>query len=138
MVNTNSESTHVNKDHDDEQSKSSMIVKIKPRTRVKKRVRHVRIKKTPSPKQDKRTNFTRARAKPFPSQDSINDVSLLNDLTSIDENILEENDVTEIISLLERARSRSHGTEENEEDIPEPTQQSSVVINKKTRKKKYY
>ena len=138
MVNSNSESTHVNKDHDDEQSKSSMIVKIKPRARVrvKKRERHVRIKKTPSPKQEKRTNIS--ESKPFPSQDSINDVSLLNDLTSIDENILEENDVAEIISLLERARSRSHGTEENEEDIPEPTQQSRVVINKKTRKKKYY
>ena len=136
MVNSNSESTHVNKDRDDEQSKSSMIVKIKPRTRVKKRVRHVRIKKTPSLKQDKRTNFTESKL--FPSQDSINNVSLLNDLTLIDENILEENDVAEIISLLERARSRSHGAEENEEDIPEPPQQSRVLINKKTRKKKYY
>jgi hypothetical protein len=137
MVNSNSESTRTHEDHDDEEKKSSMIVKIKPRARarVKKRQSHVRVRPF-------RERIKRVKVKGLPSfssSESVKETGLNNDFTSIDENTLEENEVAEIISLLERARSRSHDTIDIEEHVTEPMQNSRVMVTKqKRRKKKYY
>jgi hypothetical protein len=109
-----------------------MIVKIKPRVRVKKRQSRARARE-----RIKRVNIMGPPS--FSSSESVQETLLTNDFPSNDENTLEENEVAEIISLLERARSRSHNTTENEEHVTDPTQNSRVMVTKqKRRKTKYY
>lgn len=135
MVNSNSKSTRMHEDHDDE-AESHLIVKIKPRVRVKKAASRVRVKKAPSTKWIKSHNGQEPSSDS--SWDSLTESSLHNDDISLDENSLEDIDVAEIISLLERARLRSHGNPENDEHFPESINNTKITMTKLKRKKKYY
>jgi len=119
-----------NDDCEVKQSRSSLIVKMPPHARMKKSKSSVRIKRT-RVKIDKNISFQKPRY--YDSVKSSNEDAITTDDTSIDENALEENEIAEIISILEHARSRSYGTEDDEETYPESSSNSDA---KKTHLKK--
>jgi hypothetical protein len=93
----------------DEKSKSHLIVKIKPRVRVKKTLSHVRVKKIPSRvlvKTPRRKWINmRVRTSQEPSscspQDLENESSVIDGAVYIDKNSLEDDSTAEIITLFE-------------------------------------
>lgn len=136
MVTSNNNATRENNDHDDKQSGSSLIVKIPPHARMKKRklgvyVKPIRVKRSKNISFQKPLNFNAAEPD--------NEDAIPNEDASIDENALEENEIAEIISILEHARSRSYGNEDDEETYPESSLNSNVMKNQQKKiPKKYY
>jgi hypothetical protein len=128
-------------DSDNRKSQSRLIVKIKPNVRVKmpsrvyrqKRPSHVRVKATPSYVEIKKQ--ARHLQDSSSSQDLVN-VPLLGDDSTSNNSIIEDDSVSEIIALLERARSRSQNFIENE-GVHEQASKTKEARTKQ-RPEKYY
>lgn len=85
------------------------------------------------------TNISFQKPLYFNAAESDNEGAIPNDDTSQDESLLEENEIAEIISILERARSRSYGFEDPEDTYPESSLNSNVTkTQQKKIPKKYY
>ena len=107
-----------------------------PHARVKKSKPGVRIKRTRI-KHSKNISFQKPRY--YDSVESDNEDVIPTDDTSVDEDALEENEIAEIISILEHARSRSYGTEDSEETYSQPSLNSNIMkTQQKKIPKKYY
>lgn len=130
MVNSDSNSTRENNDREVKQSRSSLIVKMPLHVGMKKRRLGVLVKPT---RVKRSNNISLQKPRCYDSVESDNKDAIPNGDTSIDENTLEENEIAEIIFILERARSRSYGIEDNEDTYPESPPDSNV---KKTHQKK--
>lgn len=130
MVTSDNNSTQENNDREVRQSRSSLIVKMPLHVGRKKRRLGVLVKPT---RVKRSNNISLQKPRCYDSVESDNKDAIPNDDTSIDENTLEENEIAEIIFILERARSRSYGIEDNENTYPESPPNSNV---KKTHQKK--
>lgn len=136
MVTSNNNSTRENNDREVKQSKAPLIVKMPPHARIKKRTLGVRVTRT---RVKRSPNISFQKPPSFTAADSDNEDAILSDDTSIDETALEENEIAEIISILEHARSRSYGTEDNKETNSESSLDSNVKNSQKKKiPKKYY
>jgi hypothetical protein len=135
MVNTKSGQSGTNENRTNDSEKSRMIVKIRPRVRVKKRSSRIRVKeKPPSRTTTKKpffTNPSRARVK-----DSMH--AHVEERVSSQESIIEEENISEIISLLERARKRSLSSDE-ETILDEAAKNPEILkVENKRSKRSYY
>lgn len=142
-LDTDKPRTH--RDPSNEKSKSHLIVKIKPRVRIKT-ISHLRVKKTPSrirvkatssPEKDKKQRRTLQEFPSNSSQELTNESSLADDDVSTEENTLEKENISEILELLERARSRSRNHVENDV-ILEQTSKPNDLKTKRRRPDNYY
>ena len=138
MTTSDNNSTREHNDREATRSRASLIVKMPPHARIKKSRLSVRVKRTPV-KRSKNIRFQKSRD--YDAVESDDEDALPNDETSVDENALEENEIAEIISILEHARARSYGTEDNEDTPPESSPNSNVTTRTRHQKKipeKYY
>jgi hypothetical protein len=126
MDNSKSGHASIPEDRGDKSEKSRMIVKIRPRVRVKKKPR-ARIKRVISMNPPSSS-----------SRESVKETPSFEDNISATENSLEEDEVSEIITLLERARTRSRGSVENEAIITESTPSPKAIKTEQKRKKTSY
>lgn len=145
MSKVDADKPRTHRDPSNEKSKSHLIVKIKPRVRVKtishlrvkKTSSRIRVKETSSHEMDKKQRRTLQEFSSNSSQDLITDPSLTDDYVSTEENTLEKEEISEILELLERARSRSRNHVENDV-ILEHTSKPNDLKTKRRRPGNYY
>jgi len=136
MASSNNKSMRENNDHQEKPSRSSLIVKIPPQTLMKKSKSSVRIMRT-RVKIDKNISFQKPLY--FNAAELDHEDEIPNDDTSVDEYVHEEKEIAEIISILEHARSRSYGTEDDEEMYPQSSLNRNIMKSKQKKiPKKYY
>ncbi|MHA2404833.1 MAG: hypothetical protein ACXADH_17700 [Candidatus Kariarchaeaceae archaeon] len=145
MSKLDSDKPRTQRDPSNEQSKSHLIVKIKSRVRVKTishlRVKRtpsrIRVKETPSHERDQMQGRTLQEFSSNSSRDLINNSSLTDECISTEENALEKEHISEILALLEHARSRSRNHVENDV-ILEHTSKPNDIKTKRRRPDNYY
>lgn len=96
----------------------------------------VRVKVTPSREGIEKQVQPLQDSSSHSSQDSVNVSSLVDDYLSLDDSVIEDDDISEIIALLERARLRSQNFVENEVVLEQPSKPKEART--KRRPEKYY
>jgi hypothetical protein len=139
MVNTKSGQSGTNETRTNDSEKSRMIVKIRPRVRVKKRSSRIRVKEKPQSRTTTKKSFFKIPP-PTDSSGYVKDSirAHVEERVSSQESVIEKENISEIISLLEQARKRSLGSDEEEVVDKSDKNPEVIKVENKRSKRSYY